>query len=384
MKVRLCFIVESGTDVRLVEGLAERFELQIVARRIAGGVEISQQPTTELRTTVGPSSRVRFAAHVGRHLARYRKSIDCVLVQGYGLAALAANVVARITSTPTFMLVCSPVEEYYRCRLEQPELGKIFRARELTALGIAARVNARVGRHYVVLSEHLRQVVQSHGAKCPIGVVPLYGVDTALFAPPERPKTEYKSQLGLPLDGNLIFFSSRVAPEKDSITLLRAVRDLCTSGHDLWLLHRSGGYRDFLKEAERHDIADRVIATDAVHPHRDLPDDYRASDLCVQASRAEGLGFSPLEALASGVPVVATAVGGLRETIVDGETGWSYPVGDTAALARCIEAATSDKAEAARRTTKGRDLVIKRYERRFVFDQFEELVGQTMTGGRKS
>lgn len=380
MKTRLCFIVESGTDVRLVEGLAERFELQIVARRIAGGVEISRQPATELRTDVGPGSRVRFAVHVAQHLKRYRKSIDCVLVQGYGLAALAANVAARVTSTPTFMLVCSPVEEYYRCRLEQPELGKTFRRRELTALGVAARVNARVGRHYVVLSEHLRQVVQSHGAKCPIDVVPLYGIDTALFAPPERPKSAYKSQLGLPVSGTLIFFSSRVAPEKDSITLLRAVRDLRTSGHDLWLLHRSGSYRNFLREAGRHDILDRVIATDAVHPHRDLPDDYRASDLCVQASRAEGLGFSPLEALASGVPVVATAVGGLRETIVDGETGWSYPAGDAAALARCIEAATADEAEAARRTTKGRELVIQRYERRFVFDQFEKLVNQAIKG----
>ncbi|MFQ5705766.1 MAG: glycosyltransferase family 4 protein [Gemmatimonadales bacterium] len=373
-------MVESGTDVRMVEGLAERFELEIVARRIREGVEISQEPASEVRIAVGPGSRVGFAAHVAKYLLRHRRAIDCVLVQGYGPASLAANCAARITRNPTFMLVCSPVEIYYRCRLGQPDPHKPFRRRELAALEVAARLNARLGRHYVVLSEHLGEVVRRHGAKCPVSLIPLYGIDTQLFAPPERPKVEYKARLGLPLGGDLIFFSSRVAPEKDSVTLLKAVRALRARGRELWLLHRSGGYRDFLREAKRHEIADRVIATDAVHPHRDLPNDYRASDLCVQASRAEGLGFSPLEALASEVPVVATAVGGLRETVVDGQTGWSYPAGDEIALARCIEAATTDTAEASRRARKGREMVIARFERRLVFDQFEALVNGTMMG----
>jgi hypothetical protein len=43
-RMRLCFIVESGTDVRMVEGLAERFDLSVLARRITDGVEISWPP----------------------------------------------------------------------------------------------------------------------------------------------------------------------------------------------------------------------------------------------------------------------------------------------------------------------------------------------------
>jgi glycosyltransferase involved in cell wall biosynthesis len=121
-------------------------------------------------------------------------------------------------------------------------------------------------------------------------------------------------------------------------------------------------------------VGARVVATDAVHPHRGLADDYRASDLCVQASREEGLGFSPLEALACGVPVVAAAVGGLRETIAHGETGWSYTAGDAPALAACIREALDNSSEAARRAARGRELVRERYERGAVFARLEEVI----------
>src|SRR5439155_532017 len=82
-----------------------------------------------------------------------------------------------------------------------------------------------------------------------------------------------------------------------------AVQRLLCKGRNVWLLHRSGGFEQFRNQADLLGISDRVIATDAVHPCRDLFQDYRASDICVQGSRAEGLGFSPLEALACGIPV---------------------------------------------------------------------------------
>ena len=65
---RVCFIVESGTDVRLVEGLASRFQITIFARRIQGGVEISQEPSASVNMLRGPSSRVQFAIAVLRFL----------------------------------------------------------------------------------------------------------------------------------------------------------------------------------------------------------------------------------------------------------------------------------------------------------------------------
>jgi glycosyltransferase involved in cell wall biosynthesis len=372
----LYFITESGTDVRLVEGLASRFDLSILARRIKGGVEISHPPSKSLPIVIGSDSRLKFALFVWKHLRAHRQQIDRVVVQGYGLTALAANLAGRFNRIPTAMLVCSPVEAYYRCRKSHSDTGKPFLSRELYALQILARINALIGRQYIVLSQYLADVVRQHGSRGSIDVIPLYGIETSIFVPPSEPKNAIKARLGLPTTGALIFFSSRVAPEKDSEALMAAMRILLDKGRDLWLLHRSGGYQRFIKDAENFGIAERVIATDAVHPHRQLPLDYQASDLCVQASREEGLGFSPLEALACELPVIAASVGGLKETIMDGQTGWTYPVGDQDALAKCIEAVLDDRVEAARRATAGRAMVCARYDQQLVFEQLERMAWQ--------
>lgn len=384
MSLHLCFIAESGTDVRLVEGLAERFDLTILARKINGGVEINHPTSMPMTVIVGPSSRPRFAQFTGTHLWKCRKQIDFILVQGYSMAALMANVLRRVLRIPTAMLVCSPVEAYYQCQRLHPGPGKRFRRSELWGLRMLARINATIGSQYIVLSHYLADVIRGHGSGARIEIIPVYGVDTSIFSPPKEAKAVIKARLGLPPTGSLIFFSSRIAPEKDGETLLAAMRLLVKSGRDIWLLHRSGGYQAFVKGAERFGINERVIATDAVHPHRQLPQDYQACDLCVQASREEGLGFSPLEALACGVPVIATAVGGLKETILDGHTGWTYPVGDPKALAKCIEVVIDNPLEASRRAATGRSLVCANYDREVVFEQLAKIVRLSGGSGSKS
>jgi glycosyltransferase involved in cell wall biosynthesis len=378
----LLLIVESGTDVRMVEGLAERFDLRVLARRIPGGVEISRPPAAAVPIELGGPSRAAFAARVARHLLARRGELEAVVVQGYGAAALAANLAGRLAGLPVTMLVCSPVERYYRCRREAGDPAKPYRGWELAGLTALARLNARLGRGYVVLSDHLAEVVRGHGTRRPVEVVPVYGVDLDRFSPAAEPPAAIRRRRGLPDRGRMIFFSSRIAPEKDAEALLEAFRRALASGRDLWLLHRSGGYRELAARAERLGIGARVIATDAVHPERELPDDYRSSDLCVQASREEGLGFSVLEAMACGVPVVATAVGGLTETVIDGETGWTYPAGDDAALERAICEALDRPDEARRRAGAGRRLVAAGFERGAVFDCFAATLARAANAAR--
>ena len=298
-------------------------------------------------------------------------------MQGYGAAALAANGAMRRTGVPTSLLVCSPAELYYGQRRAHPEPGKPYRASAAWAIALVARLNAMLARRYIVLSRHLADVVRSHGTRAAIDVVPVYGVDTTVFRPATETKTALRRRLGLPEEATLLFFSSRVAPEKDAETLLTAMRLL---GGEVKLLHRSGGHRAFVDLARAFGIADRVLAADAVHPIKELPFYYQASDVVIQASREEGLGFAPLEALACEVPVIAARVGGLRETIVDGETGWTYPVGDAPALAAAVKAVMADPDHARRLAARGRARVAAEFEREAIFGRLESILRSGGTG----
>jgi len=64
---------------------------------------------------------------------------------------------------------------------------------------------------------------------------------------------------------------------------------------------------------------------------------YRSASLFVLSSNEEGLGIVILEAMASGLPVISTRCGGPETAVIEGETGYLTPVGDTEALARAIE-----------------------------------------------
>ncbi len=371
---RILFVVESGTDIRIVNGLAQFADLSLFGRRIAGGKVVNRKPDPSLQMVVGPTSRIRFAAQVLTHLSTRKHGYDAVIVQGYGLAALAANCASRLSGIPTFMLVCSPVELYYKCRKRAADARMPYRQYQLWALKLAAATNARVGRHYVVLSRHLEEVVVEHGTSRPVSVIPIYGVDTDRFKPPAQSKVVIRRDLGLPEQGEIIFFSSRIAPEKDAETLLDAVTQIRRGERDLLLLHLSGGHEEFLEAASQRGLAERVVTRDAVDPVGELAAYYQASDVCVQASREEGLGFSPLEALACETPVVAAGVGGLKETIVEPETGWTYSPGNVAELAEQITKALDNPAEARRRAATGRKMVQERYESRIAFEALFDLI----------
>jgi D-inositol-3-phosphate glycosyltransferase len=99
---------------------------------------------------------------------------------------------------------------------------------------------------------------------------------------------------------------------------------------------------DLRRLAERLHVADRVRLAGPV-PARDMPRWYRSADLLVAAPWYEPFGLTPLEAMACGVPVVATAVGGLTDTVVGGVTGDLVPARDPRALGSAVRRLLGDE-----------------------------------------
>jgi D-inositol-3-phosphate glycosyltransferase len=93
--------------------------------------------------------------------------------------------------------------------------------------------------------------------------------------------------------------------------------------------------------ARRCKVADRVRLIGAVQP-ADMPSWYRSADVVAAAPWYEPFGLTPLEAMACGVPVVGTAVGGLIDTVVDGVTGDLVPPHDPKSLAHALRRLLGD------------------------------------------
>ncbi len=98
-----------------------------------------------------------------------------------------------------------------------------------------------------------------------------------------------------------------------------------------------------------------------------------AGDVFLLPSSEESFGLAALEAMACGVPVVASDAGGIPEVVQSGNGGFTFPVGDTAAMARCVVALLSDPGELARQRTLARAQAANNFSTAKVVDLYEAL-----------
>lgn len=96
-------------------------------------------------------------------------------------------------------------------------------------------------------------------------------------------------------------------------------------------------------------------------PHEMLVEKYRSANVVVNPSYSESFGISVVEGMATGRPVIGTRIGGMAETIVDGETGILIPSNNADALSQAIDKILSDPTAARAMGTKGRERVVQQF-----------------------
>jgi mannosyltransferase len=177
----------------------------------------------------------------------------------------------------------------------------------------------------------------------------MHGIDLEALRP-AKDKASVRRGLGLPAEGTLIGCFGRLRAQKGTDVLI----DAC-----LTVLPRHPGTRVILTGRELSDqrafmdaqraklaaagLTDRVTFL-GERPWSEMERLYRALDLFIAPARWEGFGLTPIEAMASGVPVIATRVGAFEAQVNDPATGRLIPPGDTGALAAAMQAMLSDPA----------------------------------------
>ncbi len=337
-----------GQNVHVAElsaGLARRgHEVVVYTRRYSE--ELPAQITTDdgvrvLHVPAGPPERVgkdELLPHMGEFAlalaAAWRRDEPDLVHAHFWMSGLAALLAAREDGMAT------PVVQTFHA------LGSVKRAHQGdadTSPPERERIERLVGRQAsrvaATCSDEVFQLIRMGVPRSRISVVPC-GVDAERFRPdgPRWPRGEHRHRL---------LVVGRLVPRKGIDTVISALPLL----PDTELLVAGGppaaqlagdveGHR-LIEHAAALGVLDRVQLLGQVD-HDEVPSLLRSADVVVCTPWYEPFGIVPLEAMACGVPVIAAAVGGLTDTVVDGVTGRLVPPRRPDLLARTLRSVLAD------------------------------------------
>jgi D-inositol-3-phosphate glycosyltransferase len=200
---------------------------------------------------------------------------------------------------------------------------------------------ARTVDHLVTTTAHEGRTVQDMGAAASSVTVIPCGVDLGRFGaqgPVDPPRRQGRSR---------IVCVSRLVPRKGIADVIRALRHLpdaellVAGGPPMAMLHEDAEAAVLRRVAEASGVADRVRFVGAVE-RDDVPALLRSADVVCCCPWYEPFGLVAVEAMACGVPVVASRVGGLAETVLDGVTGAHVPPRCPEAIAAAVRRVVGD------------------------------------------
>jgi sugar transferase (PEP-CTERM/EpsH1 system associated) len=312
--------------LKLIDGLGEKFEHRICTMRGYDVNFVRSNFSEEKMFVAGsPALKLQFPLFRLMHIMRqYRPHV--VHTRNWG--AIEAVMAAKLASVP----VVIHSEHGYEVDMFAglPMRRRLFR-RAAYAMGDAV----------FALTKELRDFHARQAWVRPESMDVIYnGVDTQRFAPGEKTRLALRGELGIPEQSFVIGSVGRLVPIKDHATLLKAAASLAASGIDLRvLLVGQGPEREKLENLAAETLRGRVyFAGDSGR----VPEMLNAMDVFVLPSLNEGMSNTLLEAMASGLPVLATNVGGNPEIVQDNVDGCLFKPGDVQWLADKLKQLASD------------------------------------------
>lgn len=211
----------------------------------------------------------------------------------------------------------------------------------------------------IAVSEEIKDGLIKRGFRPErVQVIP-NGIDIVPFQEKFQ-KLELRRSLGIQPHETVVVIVGRLAKEKGHGVFLDAAASIIRERKDSkFLIVGDGPLRQELtKRVSEMELTDSVIFAGI---RQDMPAVYAMSDIMVNSSFIEGMPMTILEAMASQIPVVATAVGGVPQIVIDGQTGLLVPPGDAGALAERILFLINNPNHARSLAIKAREFVQSNY-----------------------
>lgn len=224
------------------------------------------------------------------------------------------------------------------------------------------------------ISNYLADWAKKMGAKCSITVVS-NGVDINNFKTTEENRESVREnirkELGLGAQDKVIVTASRLVKKNGVGDLIDSLKFL---DNDFKLLILGAGVleENLKKQVKESGLEKRVYFLGQKN-HQELPKYLWASDIFCRPSLSEGLGNVFLEAMATGLPVIGTKVGGIPDFLADGETGLFCEVKNPGDIAEKIKRLAGDKDLSEKLIVKGESVVDKKYGWDLISKEMEKI-----------
>jgi glycosyltransferase involved in cell wall biosynthesis len=203
------------------------------------------------------------------------------------------------------------------------------------------------------------------------------GIDTEAFRADLKARSAWRERLGIHEEFTWLMVG-RFDPVKDHCMMLRAFARFCGVQRSALLLLAGDGPL----ESEMTELAMALGIGDRVRflgRQSSIPALMNAADACVLSSRFEALPLVLLEAAATGLPAVATDIGGNSDVVLDGMTGYLSPVGDPEALAQAmLRLASLPAAARAAMGARAREHVVANFDFASVIETWENLYSELL------
>ncbi len=204
------------------------------------------------------------------------------------------------------------------------------------------RMIYRRADHVQVISNWLVQRARRYGYQGKISLIP-NGVDLDKFKF-LKPDINLRLKLKINQNDKIILTTSRLVNKNDIATLIKAFKILINNEYSTYLIIAgSGKLERKLKRLTRQLKLENKITFLGQLKHNELLPYYAIADIFVRSSLSEGQGISFLEAMAAGIPVIATSVGGIPDFIFDKQTGLFCQIKSAQNLAQQIKLLFEDK-----------------------------------------
>lgn len=230
--------------------------------------------------------------------------------------------------------------------------------------------------HVVFATSAHRECFLKQGLEVPTTIIS-NGLDVTRYTPCDDGTEGVEARYALP-PGPRILFVSRLAKDKEIDILIRAMPRVRTARNAHLLLVGRGDDRARLEDLVVESGLQHCVHFLGFVPEEDMPALYRASDLFAIASVCEVQSLPTLQALATGLPVVAADAVALPELVHDGANGYLVPPGDPEATANAILGILDDSALAGQMGRAGLSIAQAHAETR-TFDQYENLYYQMLS-----